>query len=467
MILPSDQEFMNRFNTPGPAGDEKTEKQIFTVSQLNRSARQVLEMHFNQVWVEGEISNFARPSSGHWYFSLKDDSGQVRCAMFRGQNFKVRFAPEAGMQVRVRAKLSIYEGRGDYQLIVEHMEEAGIGALQQAFEALKKQLAQEGLFDEAHKQPLPDIPRQIAVVTSPTGAALHDILHVLKRRFPLATVTLIPTAVQGKEAPAQIVEAIQQANSAKAFDVMVVGRGGGSLEDLWAFNNEQVARAIFASDLPVISAVGHEVDFSISDFVADVRAPTPSAAAEICTPDQRELMNTVQQYQDYFQGQMEYLLESYSDRLFHLNKRIKHPGQVLREQAQQLDHLELRMQQHVQFSLQHQQNRHQQLTLRLKHLSPEHKVQQAAAKLLELVKALPQQVQQLLKQKQQQLQHSSQLLNSVSPLNVLNRGYSILSTPEGKVVSDSAQIKTGDKVSARLHRGNIEMEVLKTSSKKT
>src|SRR5690625_2927780 len=266
------------FNSPSSSG---TGRDVLSVSQLNRRSKQILETHLPLVWVEGEVSNLSRPSSGHWYFTLKDDQAQVRCAMFRNRNQLVRFNPAQGQQLLLRARVSLYEGRGDYQLIVEHMEEAGFGALQRAFEELKTRLSQEGLFASERKRPLPTLPKHIGVITSPTGAAIRDILSVLKRRFPAVPVTVLPVPVQGKEAAPAIVSALDLANRSELFDVLILARGGGSLEDLWPFNEEAVARAIYASRTPVVSAVGHEVDFSIADFVADVRAPTPSAAAEL------------------------------------------------------------------------------------------------------------------------------------------------------------------------------------------
>ncbi|MFW5824439.1 MAG: exodeoxyribonuclease VII large subunit, partial [Marinobacter sp.] len=257
-----------------------------TVSELARQVRHLLESSFMQVWVEGELSSLSRPSSGHWYFSLKDQRAQVRCAMFRGFNQRVRPLPKEGDQVRIRGRVSLYESRGDFQIIVEHMEPAGLGALQQAFDALKARLQAEGLFAPERKKPLPAMPRHIGVVTSPTGAAIHDILIVLGRRCPGIPVTLYPTPVQGQTATASIVAAIQRAVRHGQADVLIIGRGGGSLEDLWCFNEEAVARAIAACPIPTVSAVGHEVDVTIADFVADLRAPTPSAAAEKISPDQ-------------------------------------------------------------------------------------------------------------------------------------------------------------------------------------
>jgi exodeoxyribonuclease VII large subunit len=258
-------------------------RDVLSVSDLTRSARMLLEEEFPNVFVEGEISNFSKPASGHWYFTLKDDKSQLRCAMFRNKNSRLRFVPRNGLQVIVRGKISLYEGRGDFQMIAEHMEEAGDGALRRAFEKLKAQLDREGLFDPAAKQPVPNLPNHLAVITSPTGAAIRDVLHVFERRFPALKVTIIPVPVQGDEAIPRIVEAIDLANrySDLPFDAILLTRGGGSLEDLWAFNTEPVARAIFNSALPIVSAVGHEIDITIADFVADLRAPTPSAAAEL------------------------------------------------------------------------------------------------------------------------------------------------------------------------------------------
>ncbi|HCR7109782.1 TPA: exodeoxyribonuclease VII large subunit, partial [Shigella flexneri] len=263
---------------------------IFTVSRLNQTVRLLLEHEMGQVWISGEISNFTQPASGHWYFTLKDDTAQVRCAMFRNSNRRVTFRPQHGQQVLVRANITLYEPRGDYQIIVESMQPAGEGLLQQKYEQLKAKLQAECLFDQQYKKPLPSPAHCVGVITSKTGAALHDILHVLKRRDPSLPVIIYPTSVQGDDAPGQIVRAIELANQRNECDVLIVGRGGGSLEDLWSFNDERVARAIFASRIPVVSAVGHETDVTIADFVADLRAPTPSAAAEVVSRNQQELL---------------------------------------------------------------------------------------------------------------------------------------------------------------------------------
>jgi exodeoxyribonuclease VII large subunit len=265
-------------------------EEIFTISRLNREIRFLIEGTFSYMWVEGEVSNFVSPHSGHWYFSLKDEAAQVRCAMFRPQNRRILLGLKDGMHVLAKVRPSLYEGRGEFQLIVETLEEVGIGKLQKAFEQLKKKLSDKGLFDPIHKKSLPSIPRSIGIVTSPTGAAIRDILHVLKRRYAFAPIIIYPTLVQGDKAAAQIVKAIQLANQRQECEVLVLARGGGSLEDLWPFNEEQVAQAIFASRIPIITGVGHEIDFTIADFVADIRAPTPSAAAELITPDCMDLI---------------------------------------------------------------------------------------------------------------------------------------------------------------------------------
>ena len=304
---------------------------IYTPSELNHEARLHLEAGFGQLWVEGEVSNLSRPSSGHIYFSLKDAQAQINCALFRAHAQALKFVPENGMQVRAHGRVSLYEARGNYQLIADSMLRSGAGALQAKFEQLKNQLAEEGLFDAQYKKALPAYPRRIAVVTSPSGAALRDILNVLQRRWPLAAVRVYGVPVQGEEAAPAIVNALQAANEHGWAEVIVAGRGGGSLEDLWAFNEEVVARAIFASELPVVSAVGHEIDFSISDFVADLRAPTPSAAAELISPDQASLKSTLLALQNRLQRHTRHHLQNLSQKLDHLAHRLaqRHPGQRL------------------------------------------------------------------------------------------------------------------------------------------
>lgn len=387
-----------------------------TVSQLNRKARQLLEMHLNPVWVEGELTNLATPSSGHWYFSLKDATAQVRCAMFKPLNQRAGFKPKEGALVRVRAKVSLYEGRGDYQLIVESLEEAGIGALQKAFEALKKRLAEEGLFNPEFKQALPAYPTNIGVITSATGAAVHDILNVLQRRYPVARVILLPVAVQGKGAAEEIARAITLANQTDVvkLDVLIVGRGGGSLEDLQAFNEEIVARAIFSSDIPIVSAVGHETDFSIADFVADLRAPTPSAAAELITPHIDDMVRQLEQCCQQYYRRVQEKLREFTQTLQLFYSQLKHPGQGLQEKVQHLDHLEIRLRQFIRRNLQ---------------------------------------------QQQQHLQSLSQLLHGVSPLQTLNRGYAIVTDSKNHIVQLSTNVKVGDRINTRLKSGSLDCTI--------
>lgn len=437
------------------------DRDLLTVSQLNRRAKQLLETHMPLLWVEGELSNVSQPSSGHWYFTLKDDQAQVRCAMFRNRNMLVRFMPQQGQQVILRARVSLYEGRGDYQLIAEHMEEAGSGALQRAFDELKIKLAAEGLFDEAFKQPLPALPRHIAVITSPTGAAIRDILSVLKRRFPAIPVTVIPVAVQGKESAPQIVRAIELANRARLFDVVILARGGGSLEDLWPFNEETVARAIFASELPIVSAVGHEVDFSIADFVADLRAPTPSAAAELLTPNAEDWLETFVGYEVLLEQAIKRQLQTARQTLYWLRTRLRHPGERLQQQAQRLDGLELRLVRAVDRQLLHYHTRLNTLVLRQKPLQPSLRLQRLNQQLAQAYKSLLKNTQRHVQTQQQRLGEAVRLLQTVSPLNTLQRGYAIMTDEQQRVITSSTQLTPGDTVNTRLAQGELHCRVEK------
>ena len=441
-----------------------TDRDVLSVSQLNRKAKQLLETHLPLLWVEGELSNVSQPSSGHWYFTLKDEQAQVRCAMFRNRNMLVRFAPRQGQQVLIRARVSLYEGRGDYQLIVEHMEEAGFGALQRAFEALKLKLANEGLFDDAYKQPLPSLPKHIAVITSPTGAAIRDVLSVLNRRFPAIPVTVIPVAVQGKEAAPQIVRAIDLANRAGLFDVVILARGGGSLEDLWPFNEESVARAIHASELPIVSAVGHEVDFTIADFVADLRAPTPSAAAELLVPDAEDWLETFAGYEILLQEAIERKLQSFKQRLEWLRTRLRHPGERLQQQAQRLDGLELRLVRAVDHQLLRCHTRLNTLVLRQKPLQPKLRINQLNQQVSQHHATLVKNMQRHLRAQQQRLAEAARLLQTVSPLNTLQRGYAIATDSHHKVITNSSQVEPGDSINARLAEGELHCRVEKILS---
>ncbi len=442
----------------------QTTREVFSVSQLNRSAKRLLENQFPMVWIEGEISNFSAPSSGHWYFTLKDNAAQIRCAMFRNRNSLLKFRPEPGQQLLLRARLSLYEARGDYQLIAEHMEPAGAGALARAFEALKNKLQAEGLFEQQYKKPLPTIPRHIAVITSPTGAAIRDILTVLGRRFPAIPVTILPTAVQGQAAAEEIATAINRANQLLEsgdypFDVIIVGRGGGSMEDLWAFNEEIVARAIFNSHLPVVSAVGHEVDFCIADFTADARAATPSAAAEMLSPDGREWRQNFLAYEQHFQRQLNTLLSQLQQQLNGLKARLRHPGSRLEDANQRLDELELRMNKAWNNQWQQQKNNQQHLSTRLQQANPGSAINTLAVRTTSLCKQLELAFKHRFEQRKQQLNQAIQLLDTVSPLATLARGYSISQSPQGQVLRQSSDIQTGEVMLTRLGKGYLKSTI--------
>lgn len=430
-------------------------RDVYTVSRLNAEARAVLEGSFPLLWVEGEISNLARPASGHWYFSLKDSAAQVRCAMFRQRNQLLRFKPQDGMHVLLRVRISLYEGRGEFQLIAEHMEEAGSGALQRAFEMLKLRLQNEGLFDAARKRPLPRLPRRIGVVTSPTGAAIHDILTVLARRFPTIPVVIYPVPVQGSGAGAQIAAAIRRAGERAECDVLIVGRGGGSLEDLWAFNEEVVARAIHASPIPIVSAVGHEVDFTIADFVADMRAPTPSAAAELLSPDREEMRTQLLQQRLRLARSFQRQMLHRKQQLEALQKRLKHPGRRLQEIAQRLDEMEQRLTRASRHLLRHAGSRLTALHASLERHTPLYRVQALQARRQELQRRLRSAAAQHLERMNRRLAQAAHTLDAVSPLATLSRGYAIVTAADGNVLRAATQAVPGAQVQARLGQGRL------------
>ncbi|HEY6527998.1 MAG TPA: exodeoxyribonuclease VII large subunit [Cellvibrionaceae bacterium] len=409
------------------------ERQVLSVSQLNGQVRQLLEA-LPLLWVEGELSNLSRPSSGHWYFTLKDSNAQIRCAMFKNRNQGVRSVVKDGDKVLVRAKVSLYEGRGDYQLIVEHMEPAGLGDLQQQFEALKARLNAEGLFDEQHKQELPYLPSRIAVITSATGAAVRDVIHVLHKRMPYCDVLVIPVAVQGSGAREQIANAIHKVNAQALADVIILGRGGGSLEDLWAFNEEVVARAIFASQIPIISAVGHETDITISDFIADVRAPTPSAAAALAVPDCVELLSYVQGLTITLTQRTHQEIKSARQQLLLATSRLQNPRRQLQMRQQHIDLLVMRLQKAMRQLLHASAQRHQQVQHQLLQQSPNNRLALQAQHRQALQVRLERAVLAALRSRQQQLQQAAMLLTNLSPMPTLERGYSICLNAEGKLI---------------------------------
>jgi exodeoxyribonuclease VII large subunit len=444
---------------------QDSQREIYSVWQLNRAVRELLETGFARIWVEGEISNLARPPSGHLYFSLKDARAQVSCALFRNVATRLGFKPENGTQVLIRAEVSLYEARGNFQLIVNQMEEAGDGALRRAFEALKQRLFDAGLFDPEHKQPLPVLPSCIGVITSPGGAAVRDVLAVLERRFPAIPITIYPTLVQGESAAAQIVGALETAQRRQECDVLLLTRGGGSLEDLWPFNEEIVARAVYACRIPLVSAVGHEIDVVISDFAADQRAATPSAAAELLSPDQAEWLARLEQLQQRLTNQIRQKLQQNSERLNWLQRRTLqcHPGRRLQQQSQRLDDLSLRLSRawphrHAQW-LAHCST----LRARLKQQSPQQQLQRLEAITTQLAQRLKYCINIQLSEHREKLAILSRALDSISPLATLQRGYSItLKQPEGILLHNASQAGAGDTLETRLATGSIISRVEET-----
>lgn len=435
-------------------------KTILTVSKLNRLARSVLEDKIGQIWLSAEISNFVAASSGHWYFTLKDDRAQVKGAMFKGANRKVLQKPKEGDKVLVRANISLYEPRGDYQIIVEHMEPEGEGQLKQQFEMLKRQLSSEGLFAQEYKKTIPETVLKVGIVTSPTGAALHDILTVLQRRNPAIEVVIYPSQVQGDSAVSLICAAITQANLRNEVDVLIVGRGGGSLEDLWCFNSEQVARTIFASDIPIISAVGHEIDVSIADFVADMRAPTPSAAAELVSQDQSTLHNKTLVLQDKLLKAFHRLLQEQGHKHQTVKQRLlqNHPQKQLEQKSQYVDQLQATLQSAIKQRLSQAKQQQQHINNRLSLSSPQKLLQRHQLGLQELQNKLQRSCQQLVDNKKQKLLNNMHLLDTVSPLATLARGYSI-SFKGTEIVKSSQQVQVGDILVTRLEDGEIRSEI--------
>ena len=402
---------------PTPPARSAPTGEILSPSQLNTLARDLLEGSFPLVWVEGELSGVARPASGHLYFCLKDARAQVRCAMFKPKSTWLKFAPREGMKVLARGRVTLYEARGEYQMVLDHMEEAGEGALRRAFEELKARLQAEGLFDEARKRPLPAYVRRLAVITSPTGAAVRDVLSVLGRRFGLVEVDVLPTQVQGATAAAQIVQMLRKAAASGRYDVVLLARGGGSLEDLWAFNDEALARAIAASPVPVVSAIGHETDFSLSDFAADLRAPTPSAAAELLVPHADDLRRR---------------LKALDQRLVAVQRH------KLRQAAQRADRA----------------------SLRLQALRPQARLQLLCQRQSEALRRLAAAWNRREERERSRLRELARSLSAISPLATVARGYSILQREDGRVVRAVEDVASGDRVDARVTNGTLKLNVM-------
>jgi len=436
--------------------------EVYSVSRLNREVRVLLERGLGVLWVQGELSNFSQPASGHWYFSLKDREAQVRCAMFRTKNVLVGFAPRAGAQLLVRGRLSVYEPRGEYQLIVEHLEEAGVGALQREFERLKTRLAAEGLFAAERKRALPRYPRRIGVITSPSGAALRDILHILARRYRCATVLIYPTSVQGVAAVPELVAALRSASVRAECDVLILARGGGSLEDLWAFNDERVARALHACAVPVVSAVGHEIDFTIADFVADVRAPTPSAAAELVAPDGAACLAALARTALRLKGGIAREQRTAAARLAAIERRLglAHPGVRLEQQTQRLDDLALRLAGLARERLLLEPRaRFHALHGRLQQAAPLKLVGERCLRVERLQARLESAVHSRLARAAHRLALSSRALDAVSPLATLSRGFAIVLRADGTLLTDAARAADGEQIEARLARGTLVARV--------
>jgi exodeoxyribonuclease VII large subunit len=439
---------------------DRPAREVWSVSRLNYESRALLDSAFGTVWVDGEISNFARPRSGHLYFTLKDSSCQVRCAMFRGANRHLQFEPGNGQQVLLRARVGLYAERGDYQLIVEHMEEAGEGALRRAFDALKARLAAEGLFDNSHKQAIPAMPQTIGVVTSATGAALRDVLATLGTRFPSAETIIYPVPVQGSTAAPAIEKMLALASSRAECDVLIVARGGGSLEDLWPFNEERTARAIFACKIPIVSGVGHEIDFTISDFVADARGATPTAAAQMVTPDARVLTDRVAALRARVARDMHLTLRSRAQQLTAARSRLVHPRLRLQDYAQRADHLSMRLQQAVSSTLGTARLRHLRAAGRLGQFRPEARIEGAKGVYAQLRTRLQRAIAAGMENAHSRHRAASRALATVGPQATLARGYAIIANPDdGSIIRDASSVAIDQPLHARLASGQLDLRV--------
>ncbi|RUL79657.1 exodeoxyribonuclease VII large subunit [Dyella choica] len=441
----------------------KPPRHVLTPSTLNRLVRGLLEDALPLVWIEGELSNVARPTSGHVYFTLKDSLAQVRCAMFKTKSMGLRFRPADGLHVLLRARVGLYEPRGEFQLVVEHMEPAGEGALQREFERLKAQLDAEGLFAQERKRPLPRYARRIGVITSATGAAIRDVLSVMARRWPLVEIDVLPVPVQGREAPPAIVSMLRKASACGRYDVLLLTRGGGSLEDLWAFNDEQVARAVHASAVPVVSAVGHEIDFSIADFVADLRAPTPSAAAELLVPDILAQRRHLEQLRQRITAVHERRLQTRLQRIDHLLARLQaqRPQARLERDRQRLLQLHRRLLACQSAQLTRKSVRLERVYARLLALHPRQRVAILRQQLEQHALQLRHLIQHKLQREQLNLQQTARAMHAVSPLATLERGYAILFDAQGKVLRSAQNVAVDTPLRAKLVDGELALRVSK------
>jgi exodeoxyribonuclease VII large subunit len=438
---------------------------ILTVSELTREIKEILEDRFPDVWVEGEISNVRIPPSGHIYFTLKDDASQIRAVLFKMQARTLRFVPEDGLQVICRGRVSLYEKRGDYQLILGSMEPKGIGALQLAFLQLKEKLEKEGFFDPARKKPIPMVPQKIGIVTSPTGAVIRDMLHILKRRFENLHILLYPVRVQGEGASDEIVEALKYFNQRTDVDAIIVGRGGGTLEDLWAFNEESVARAIYHSRIPVISAVGHETDYTVSDFVADLRAPTPSAAAELVVRDKKEIKNILRYLRGRLENETVQIVQGYRTHLSHLVRIFEEPQKKIEEYFLRMDDLVNRLRLFASWTLRRKREKQLHLSENLLLRSPMERLKNLRSSLVEARKRMERNVNHTMEIHRHRVAGILGKLDSLSPLSILQRGYSITRRlPSLQILREATHVQEGDRVEVRLYRGFLVCGVEKTEN---
>lgn len=434
---------------------------IWSVSALNFEIKTLLEKGIGTIWLEGEISNLAMPASGHWYFSLKDERAQLRAAMFKNRNRRVGFNPENGQHVLLRAQVTLYEARGEFQIIVEHMEDAGIGLLMRQYEALKSKLQAEGLFDPAHKKRVPSEARHIGIITSPSGAAIRDALSVIQRRSPSSAVTIFPTVVQGEQASAEIIKAIQLANRFAECDVLLLIRGGGSLEDLWCFNDEQLARAMFDSECPIVTGIGHEIDFTIADFVADLRAPTPSVAAESVTMDQYEIMSRLDALNSRLVRVYQNALQVRTQRLQELFERLKrfHPQRQMQALDQRRVYAEQRLMSLQSSKIQLHSGRLQLLQEKIKQLNPRQNILPAKKEIQGLLHQLHTSMRVNLDHKHHQLTLQARSLDNFSPLKTLARGYAAISK-NGQLINSATQLSRHDEIDIRLKDGHKKAKVI-------
>lgn len=435
-------------------------RDIYSVSRLNREVRTLLEGSYPPIWIQGEISNLARPASGHLYFSLKDARSQVHCAMFRNRNRYLKFEPVNGDEIVARVNISLYEGRGEFQLIVESMAAAGDGALQRAFEALKQRLDTAGLFKEDHKLTIPAFPANIGILTSPTGAAIRDILSILQRRYPLARIIIYPVPVQGEGAAEHIARTLASVDERQECDILILARGGGSLEDMWAFNEEILAHAIYQCKTPIVTGIGHEIDFTIADFVADQRAATPSAAAELVSPDQQQLAHMLGSQQDRLIRFIKHALLLASHKLLNLEKHLPHPARQLQSINQRLDEYSLRMLHSIQSNNDQNRSRLLELRGRINRLDPSYQLKNYSEKCTFLQQQLHQATSYAMQNAQAQIANLAHALDTVSPFATLERGYAIVTGRENKIIiREAGQLQKGEVIVTRFFKGRIESMV--------